>query len=257
MSATTPSRFDLSGKIALVTGATRGIGRAIAFDFARAGASVVVSSRKADAVAATTDALRAEGLAATGIVANVGRDGEAAALVDKALAIHDGIDIVVNNAAANPIYGPMLETTPEAFDKIFAVNLRAPFEIGRRALPSMIARGGGSVINISSIGGVSPEEGLGIYSVSKAALISLTKVMAHEWGVHGVRANAICPGLIRTDFSATLWKNDERVEQMLGALPLPRVGEPEDVSGLALFLASNAAAYCTGSVYMVDGGYLS
>jgi dehydrogenase/reductase SDR family member 4 len=252
-----PPRFDLTGKTAVITGATRGIGRAITFALARAGAAVVVSSRKAPAVASTTDEIRAEGLEATGIVANVGRLDEAHALVDQAIAAYGGIDIVVNNAAANPVYGPMIDTTAEAFEKIMSVNLKAAFEISRRSLPSMIARGGGSVVNLSSIGGISPEPGLGIYSVSKAALISLTKVMAHEWGKHGVRANAICPGLIRTDFSATLWKNEAVAGHMIAELPLPRIGEPDDVAGLALFLASDAGSYCTGSVYMVDGGYLS
>ncbi|HSA57636.1 MAG TPA: SDR family oxidoreductase, partial [Gemmatimonadaceae bacterium] len=158
-------------------------------------------------------------------------------------------------AAANPIYGPLTEATSEAFDKIIAVNLKAPFELGKLVLPSMIARGGGVMLNISSIGGISPEPGLGVYSVSKAALVSLTKVMAVEWGRHNVRANAICPGFIRTDFSAVLWRDEARVQAVLGDQPIARLGTPEDVAGLALFLASDAAAFCTGGVYMVDGGY--
>jgi dehydrogenase/reductase SDR family member 4 len=154
------------------------------------------------------------------------------------------------------VFGPVTEITTAAFDKIIDVNLRAPLEVSRRALPSMTERGHGSVINIASIGGISPEQGLGFYSVSKAALISLTKVMADEWGASKVRANAICPGFIRTDFSATLWKNDAVVDRVLHAQPIQRLGEPEDISGLALFLASDAAAFCTGAVYMADGGYL-
>lgn len=247
--------YDLSGRIALITGATRGIGRAIAQAFAQAGATVVVSSRKEAAVAAVTAELRASGFPAEGIPANVGRPGEPQTLVARALERCGGIDILVNNAAANPIYGPLTEATSEAFDKIIAVNLKAPFELGKLVLPSMIARGGGVMLNISSIGGISPEPGLGVYSVSKAALVSLTKVMAVEWGRHNVRANAICPGFIRTDFSAVLWRDEARVQAVLGDQPIARLGTPEDVAGLALFLASDAAAFCTGGVYMVDGGY--
>ena len=250
-----PARFDLSGKNALVTGATRGIGLAIATELARGGANVVVSSRKADAVAATTQALEREGFRAVGIPANVGRLDEAHALVDRAEEMLGGLDVIVNNAAANPVFGPVVDTTPEAFAKIIDVNLRAPFEIAKRAYPGMVGRGGGSVVNISSIGGVSPERNLGIYSVSKAALLSLTQVLAKEWGRHGIRVNAICPGFIRTDFSAVLWKNDEILTETLRDQPIRRLGEPTDIAPLAAFLASDAASFCTGGVYMADGGY--
>jgi dehydrogenase/reductase SDR family protein 4 len=251
------NRFDLAGKTALVTGGTRGIGRAISFELARAGACVVVSSRKADAVAETVAALRAEGWRAEGHPANVGRPGDARALIDFVVRECDGLDVLVNNAAASPYYGPVADIPPEAFDKIIAVNVKAPWELGTLAYPLMVERGGGSVINISSIDGISPERGLGIYSVSKAALISLTKVMAQEWGAKNVRANTICPGLITTDFSAVLWKNEWLVEQALAQQPIQRLGVPEDVGSLALFLASEASSYCTGGVYMVDGGYLA
>lgn len=247
--------YQLQGKVALVTGGTRGIGRAICVALAKAGARVIVSSRKEAAVNETVAMMRAEQLVADGIPANVGRLNEAHDLVDRSLALAGGIDILVNNAAANPVFGPVEETSSEAFAKIMDVNLRAPFELAKRALPSMISRGGGAVVNISSIGGVSPEAHLGIYSVSKAALISLTQVMAREWGAHGVRANAICPGLIKTDFSQALWGNDALLKQSLGSQPIARLGEPVDVANLALFLASDAASFCTGGVYMVDGGY--
>ncbi|MBK6487754.1 MAG: glucose 1-dehydrogenase [Gemmatimonadetes bacterium] len=246
---------DLSGKTALVTGGTRGIGRAIAMALAGAGAHVIVTSRKEAAVGETVDAIRRAGHRADGIPANVGRLDELHAFADRLFATHSAIDILVNNAAANPVFGPVEQTTPEAFAKIMDVNLRAPFELAKRCLPGMEARGGGAIVNISSIGGVSPEAHLGIYSVSKAALISLTEVMAREWGPRNVRANVICPGLIKTDFSRALWGNETLLQQTLDAQPLPRMGEPDDVANLALFLASPASSFCTGGTYMVDGGY--
>ncbi|MFO0593645.1 MAG: SDR family oxidoreductase, partial [Polyangiaceae bacterium] len=222
---------------------------------AQAGAHVIVSSRKEPAVTATVEALRAAGYRADGIPANVGRLDELSALADRVLTEFGGVDVLVNNAATNPVYGPSVNTTPEAFAKIMDVNLRAPFELAKRVYPSMQQRGGGSIINISSIGGVSPEPNLGIYSVSKAALLSLTQVLAREWGKDRVRVNAICPGLIKTDFSHALWGNEQVLTHVMRNQPIPRMGEPEDIAGLALFLASEAASFCTGGTYMADGGY--
>lgn len=250
------SVHDLTGKTALVTGATRGIGRAIAFALARQGAHVIVSSRKAPAVDETVAAIAAAGGKAEGIPANVGRLEDALALVDQALARHPHVDILVNNAAANPVYGGVEETSPEAFQKIMDVNVRAPFEVAKRLLPSMRAAGGGAIVNLSSIGGLKPERGLGIYSVSKAAIISLTQVMAREWGRWDIRANAICPGFIKTDFSRVLWTDEAVMADVLKDQPLPRLGTPEEIAELALFLASPAASFCTGGVYLADGGYL-
>jgi len=254
---TNDQRFDLTGKVAVVTGATRGIGRAIAAQLGRAGASVIVSSRKADAVTATVESLVAEGITARGFPANVGRLEESRALIAFAASELGGIDILVNNAAVSPLYGPLTSMTEAAFDKIMAVNLKAPLELACRALPIMAERGGGSIVNLSSVDGLRPDHDLGIYSASKAALINLTKAMALEWGAQNVRANAICPGLIKTDFSAPMWKDNASVAAQLARQPLPRLGTPEDVAGLALFLASDAGSYCTGGVYVVDGGWMT
>ncbi len=247
---TSLDRFRLDGRVAVVTGASKGIGASIAHALADVGARVVVSSRKQEAVDDVAHAIAAAGGEAIAVAANVGRLDEARALVDRAAEHFGGVDVVVNNAATHPVYGAV-------FDKILAVNVTGPLEVARRAYPLMKARGGGSVVNISSIGGISPEPGLGLYSVSKSAVVMLTKVLAQEWGPDGIRANVICPGLIRTKFSQTLWGDERLLAHTLAQQPLKRIGLPEDVAGLALFLASDAAAYCTGGVYMVDGGYLT
>jgi NAD(P)-dependent dehydrogenase (short-subunit alcohol dehydrogenase family) len=176
-------------------------------------------------------------------------------LVERTIEAFGGIDVIVNNAATNPVYGPLLETDVAVFDKIMAVNVKGPLELAKLAHPHLRKRGG-SVINISSVGGLRPEPLLGIYSVSKAALISLTKVMAQEWGRDNIRANVICPGLVRTKFSAALWQNEQVLKEFMRALPLGRIAEPEEMVGLALFLASPASSYCTGGVYLADGGHI-
>lgn len=248
-------QFSLVGKVAIVTGGSKGIGEAIAEALGQAGAKVVVSSRKAESVEAVASRFQTLGIDARGIAANAGQAEALAELVNETVATYGGIDIIVNNAAANPVFGPVENTEGWAFDKIMEVNLKGPFELAKLALPHLKKRGGGSIINISSIGGLSPEPQLGIYSVSKAALISLTQVMAREWAPYGVRANVICPGIIQTKFSEALWNNDAILKHMLKSIPMGRIGQPEEISGLALFLASAAGAYCTGGVFVADGGY--
>jgi dehydrogenase/reductase SDR family protein 4 len=256
MTESIPARFRLDQRVAIVTGASKGIGEVIARALAEAGASVVVSSRKPDAVEAVARAIRDTGGEAHAVAANVGKLDEARALVAAAVDRYGGVDVLVNNAATNPVFGPVIDADDAAFDKILSVNVKGPLELCRRAYPVMKARGGGSIVNVSSIGGASPDPGLGLYSVSKAALVSLTKVLAQEWGADGIRANVICPGLIQTKFSQALWEDERILKHMMSQQPIKRIGQPDDVAGLALFLASDAATYCTGGVYMVDGGYL-
>jgi len=247
--------FNLTGRVAIVSGASKGIGEAIAEVLAAAGARVVVSSRKLDAVEKVVDSIVKKGGQAKAVACNMGDVNDIQRLVDETIADYGAIDIVVNNAAVNPVFGPVIETDGSAFDKIMNVNVKGPFELAKKAYPFMKQKKSGSVINISSVGGLRPEHGLGIYSVSKAALISLTKVMAKEWGDENIRANVICPGLIKTKFSEALWSNDKIMHTMMKMLPIKRVGTPEEIAALALYLASDASAYSTGSVFTADGGF--
>lgn len=247
--------FQLDGKVALITGASKGIGEAMARALAAFGASVVVSSRQQEAVDAVTEAFRAAGFEATGIAANMGSIDDIQSLLDKSVEAYGGLDIIINNAATNPVFGPLQNTDERAFDKIIDVNLKGPFELCKRAYPVLQQRGGGSIIHISSIGGLKAESGIGIYSVSKAAIISLTQAMAQDWGADGIRVNAICPGLIKTKFSEALWQDQQIHDRFIKRVPLGRIGAPDDIAGLAVYLASDASAYCSGGVYMVDGGY--
>ena len=246
--------FDLTDKVAIITGASKGIGEDIARLYARFGAKVIISSRKQDACDALAADIKAAGGEATGIAAHVGDMEQLAQLVEKTIAVYGGVDILVNNAASNPVFGPSLDADGGAFDKIMQANVKAPFELSKLCYPSMKARGGGSVIMVSSIAGHTPDPGLGLYSVSKAAMNMLTKVLAKEWGPDGIRVNAICPGLIKTKFSQALWQDDKTLAHFTKRLPIARMGTTDEISPLALFLASSASSYSTGSLFYADGG---
>ena len=248
-------KFNLKNKVAIVTGASKGIGKAIAEALGDCGATVVVSSRKQAAVDEVAKAFQEKGIEAIGIAANMGKNEEIEALAKQTIEQCGGIDIVVNNAATNPFFGPILMADDTIFDKTMQVNVKGPLNLAKLAFPSMQERGGGSIINISSTEGISPSMGLGIYSVSKAALISLTKVLAREWGAANIRINAICPGLIDTKFSSAITSSEEIVKMVMKKQIIQRVGTADEMAGLALFLASEAGSYCTGGIYTADGGF--
>ena len=248
------SPFDLTGKVALVTGSTRGIGKSIAEEMARAGAKVVVSSRKADACEQVRAEFEKQGYEVLAQACNVSRKQELQALVDATLKRWGRIDIAVSNAASNPYYGPLAAIPDEAFDKIFNNNVKSVLWLAAMTLPGMAERGGGSYISVGSIGGIIANTVIGAYGMSKAADHMLVKNLAAEWGPKNVRVNAIAPGLIKTDFAKALWEDPKRRQEREAATPLRRLGEPRDIGGVAAFLASDAAAFITGQVIVADGG---
>ena len=249
-------KFDLSGKVAIITGASKGIGESIARGLAEHGAKVIVSSRNQDAVDEVAAGYKKDGLEATGIACHVGNPIQRKALVDKTVEIYGGVDILINNAATNPVFGPLVEMESEVFDKLMNINVKACFQLANICHPIMKSRGGGAIINISSVEGIKPSNGLSLYSVSKAALLMLTQTQAKEWGADGIRSNALCPGLVKTKFSQALWSNDKILGSFTNHLPLNRMAQPDEMAGIVLFLASDAASYCTGGVYTADGGFV-
>ncbi len=246
--------FSLANKVALVTGASKGIGESIARFFASAGATVIINSRKQDDLDALAAEINKGGGKCTGIAANAGDVESCRTLINTIIERFGGIDILVNNAATNPVYGGLLQAEEWAFDKIMNVNVKAPFELSKLVHASMKSRGGGSIINISSIAGITPDSGLGLYSISKAALNMLTKASAKEWGHDGIRVNSICPGLIKTKFSKALWDNVDVLKKFTKHIAISRMGTVEEIAGLALYLASNASSYTTGGIFTADGG---
>jgi dehydrogenase/reductase SDR family protein 4 len=248
------SLFDLQGKVAFVTGATRGIGKSIAKEMARAGARVVVSSRKAEACEAVRAEFEQQGWPVIAQPCNVSRKEELQALVDRTVATWGPIDIAVANAAANPYYGPLTQLPDETFDKIFANNVKSVLWLANLTLPGMAERGGGSFIVVGSIGGLLSSTVIGAYGISKAADHQMVRSLAAEWGPKNVRVNAIAPGLIKTDFARALWEDDKRRAEREAVTPLRRLGEPREIGGIAVFLASEAASFITGQVIVADGG---
>ena len=254
MPGSLPSPFDLAGKVAVVTGSSRGIGRSIAETMAQMGARVVVSSRKAEACEPVAAGIRERGGEAAVVACNISRKSEVEALVSQSEATFGPIEILVCNAAVNPIYGPMSDLTDEAFDKIMGSNVRSTLWLCNLVIPGMAARGGGSVIIVSSIAGLRGTEMIGGYGISKAADLALARNYAVEWGPRNVRVNCIAPGLVKTDFARALWENPQRLEMTNRYTPLRRIGEPHEIGGIAAFLASPAASYITGQVIVADGG---
>ncbi len=248
--------FDLTGTTALLTGASKGMGLAMATALAEQGAQVVISSRKQEQLDAAADTIN-ESVGrdcAVGIAANVGYKDQLQELVEKTRADVGPIDTVIGNAGVNPFYGKTSEITDEAYDKIMTANLQANLWLAQLVTPDMIAKGRGSMVFTSSVGAFKASERLGHYGMSKLALIGMVRNLALEFGPSGIRCNAICPGVVKTDFAKELWDNEEAAERARSAIPLRRIGEPEDFRGLAVFLASGASAYMTGQALTVCGG---
>jgi len=246
--------FDLKGKVAVVTGSSRGIGRSIAECMAKAGARVVVSSRKLEACEKVVEAIRAAGGEAVAVACNVSDKAQLQGLVDTAVQTWGRLDILVCNAAVNPYFGPMQTMPEESYDKIMSCNVKANFLLCNMAAPRMAEAGGGSILIVSSIGGNQGSGTLGVYGISKAADFALTRNLAIEHGPKGIRANCIAPGLIKTDFSRALWQNEQLLKNVEEGTPVRRIGVPDDIGGVAVFLSSRAAAYITGQTLVVDGG---
>lgn len=246
--------FSLEGKVALVTGSTRGIGKAIAEEMARAGAKVVISSRKAEMCEKVRAEFAARGEEAIAVPCNVGRKEELRSLVDRVLAHWGRIDVLVCNAAANPVFGPMLDASDEAFDKIMTTNVKSVFWLANMVLPQMAERRDGAMIIISSISALRGSSQLGLYATSKAAEAGMCRALACEWGPKNIRVNCIAPGLIRTDFARALWEDETRRKAREALTPLRRIGEPRDIAGIAVFLASEAGSFVTGQLIVADGG---
>ncbi len=248
------SLFDLTGKVAIVTGSTKGIGLAIARRMAEHGATVVVSSRKADMCEAVAADIRAAGGKAVVIPCHVGRKEDLQGLVDRTVADCGGLDIVVANAAVNPYLGPMAGVSDEVYERVMGTNVRSNFWLANMTIPHMVARGGGTFLVISSIAGILGQPKIGLYGISKAADAALIRNIAVEWGPKNIRANAITPGLVRTDFARALWEDPVRYKQSTSNAPLQRIGEPDEIAGAAVFLASKAGSFMTGQTVVIDGG---
>ena len=249
------ANFSLSGKVAIVTGGSRGIGRSIAIALAENGADVVLAARKPDALAEAVSAVEATGRRALAVPTNVRRSDELRALVSTTREKFGRLDILVNNAGTNPVFGPMHEIDEAAWDMIMNTNVKSAHILSNAARELMIENGdGGAVIHVSSVGGFLASDVLGGYSVSKAALIMLTQAQAKNWGADGIRVKCIAPGLIKTEFSRALWENERISQASLSETALNRMGEPDEMAGAVVYLASEASSFVTGQTLILDGG---
>lgn len=249
--------FDLKGRIALVTGASRGIGEEIAKLLAGQGAHVIVSSRKIDGCEAVAEAIRQSGGSAEAMACHIGDMEQIQQIFEQIRNQHGRLDILVNNAAANPYFGPIEDTDIGAFQKTVDVNIRGYFFMTAEGTKLMKESGGGSIVNVASVNGVIPGHFQGIYSISKAAVIQMTKSFATELGQQKIRVNALLPGLTDTKFASALTTNDQILKQAMAHIPMKRVADPSEMAGAVLYLASDAGSYTTGACLNVDGGYLT
>ena len=249
--------FDLTGKVTLVTGASRGIGFSIAETFAAAGAKVVLSSRNQDALNNAAVKIQTNGGEVFPVAAHTGNVDNVKALVEAAVEKFGGIDVLVNNAATNPHFGPLLSSEESHWDKILDVNLKGYFRTIKACIDSMRLRGGGKVINIASIAGLKYQQGMGIYSVSKAGVLMLTQALAVELAQDKIQVNAIAPGFVQTKFSQILWQTPEILKKITDAIPQGRIGRTNELTGMALYLASSASDFTTGAIIVVDGGQMA
>jgi len=249
-------KWTLKGQVALVTGGSRGIGEAIALGLAEAGADVAVASRKLPELENVAQEVRKLGRRSLAVPANTGRSQDIAILVQKVMAEFGRIDILINNAGTNPVLGPVLDEDERAWDLTFNVNVKGYFLLAQAVCRIMKEQGGGKIVNLASHAGITPHPDIGVYSVTKAAIIMLTKVLAKEWGEYNIRVNSIAPGVIQTRFSTALWTIPKYRQRTDDNTALHRIGQPEEIVGAALFLASDASSYITGETIVVDGGFL-
>jgi NAD(P)-dependent dehydrogenase (short-subunit alcohol dehydrogenase family) len=249
--------FDLTGRVALVTGASRGIGRAIAHALARHGAVLVIASRKLEGCEAVVAEIRAAGGEAWAVACHIGETGQISAAMGEIDARHGRLDILVNNAATNPYYGPAIDMDPGAWQKTVDVNLRGYFWTSVEAARRMRSRGKGAIVNVTSVNAFRPMDGQACYSMTKAAIVNMTQGLAKEWARHGIRVNAIAPGIVETRFAAALYADPALRAGIERQLPIGRIAKPEEITGAAVYLVSDAASYTTGSCLTVDGGWLA